>query len=430
MEMLEEIISIISSIFTAPALFLGLIAALGLVLAKEKTERVLTGAVKTALGLVILLSGSGMMATNLTPLMQVASHLLHVPPVDIPLGTNTVIMELGITVGLTMLFAFIINIILARITPLKYIYLTGHLMFWNAVIFGAVFKYVGGLSGWQLIAANSIFCGVFQTIQPWYTHWFDDVVCEKAGLTLGHSASLAVLVSSLINSRFGARMKRPKEARDMESLPFPESLAFLREPTLIMAFSYLVIYLVLTVVDYSYMVTLAGAMNPFLFSILQALGFTAGFVILMTGVRMLIAEIIPAFKGLATKLAPGALLAFDCTVFFPYGPVSVSWGGLIGVISMVIMSIAFATLGYPYFIFAPTMSVWFHGATAGLYGDKLSGITGAIIGGVTAGVLMASGQAAFWPIMGFAIGDFFSWASDTDYVWWGAILAYALLLVT
>ena len=204
----------------------------------------------------------------------------------------------------------------------------------------------------------------------------------------------------------------------MEELSFPKALSWLREPMLLMGVSFLILYAVVSLANYGAVKEIAAGagQSAVMWILLQSLNFAVGFSILMAGVRMFIAELIPAFKGIAEKVVPGALPAVDCPLFFPYGQVSMAYGGLIGMAAMVVTSLIFGGLKYPYFIFAPTMSAWFHGATGAVYGNKYWGIPGAILGGVVAGVLMGVGQALMWPVLGFAIGDFFSWASDTDYV--------------
>jgi PTS system ascorbate-specific IIC component len=416
------IIEFIQKFMQVPALFLGLIALVGFLILRERIERTIAGTLKTALGLLILLSGTGLMVQALVPLGDIAGKALGLPPVQIDIGVNNVIAELGSQIGLVMLFAFLINVLLARFTKLKYIYLTGHLIFWNAVIFVASLKYVLGLDGAVLVIVGSIITGVYQTLQPWYTSKFDLYVNENAGFVLGHSSSIPVFLTALISRAFSAN--GTKKARSMEELVFPKALEWLREPMLLMAASFLIIYVIMALFNIPLVVekATAAAQDPAIWIILQAFNFAAGFAILMLGVRMIIAELIPSFKGIAMKIVPGAIPALDCPLFFPYGQVSMAYGGLIGMLTMVIVSLIFAGFKYPFFIFAPTMSAWFHGATAAIYGNKYWGIPGAILGGVLVGVLMGVGQALMWPSMGYAIGDFYSWASDTDYVLWPLLI--------
>ncbi|MER3469466.1 MAG: hypothetical protein C4314_05965, partial [Thermoflexus sp.] len=91
------------------------------------------------------LAGVNLMVQALLPLGELAGKTLGLPPVQIQIGTQKIISELGIQIGLVMLFAFLINVLLTRFLSqfgFKYIYLTGHLIFWNAVIFVSAFRYL------------------------------------------------------------------------------------------------------------------------------------------------------------------------------------------------------------------------------------------------------------------------------------------------
>ena len=52
----------------------------------------------------------------------------------------------------------------------------------------------------------------------------------------------------------------------------------------------------------------------------QALQFCKGLYVLMAGVRLLLAELVPAFQGISMKLVPNSKPALDCPVLFPYAP--------------------------------------------------------------------------------------------------------------
>ncbi len=58
--------------------------------------------------------------------------------------------------------------------------------------------------------------------------------------------------------------------------------------------------------------TLSAGQNFIIFAIIQSLTFAAGVYIILAGVRMVIAEIVPAFKGIADKLVKDAKPALDC----------------------------------------------------------------------------------------------------------------------
>lgn len=79
-----------------------------------------------------------------------------------------------------------------------------------------------------------------------------------------------------------------------------------------------------------------GGKNWFMFSLMQSITFAAGVYIVLQGVRMVIAEIVPAFKGISDKLVPNAKPALDCPVVFPYAPNAVLVGFLSSFIAGVV----------------------------------------------------------------------------------------------
>ncbi|PVF10546.1 PTS ascorbate transporter subunit IIC, partial [Yersinia pestis] len=88
----------------------------------------------------------------------------------------------------------------------------------------------------------------------------------------------------------------------------------------------------------------------------------------LQGVRMVIAEIVPAFKGISDKLVPNAKPALDCPVVFPYAPNAVLVGflssfaaGLIGMFALYLLNMTVIIPGVvPHF---------FVGAAAGVFGN-------------------------------------------------------------
>lgn len=68
--------------------------------------------------------------------------------------------------------------------------------------------------------------------------------------------------------------------------------------------------------------------NWILYSIIKSITFSAGIYIVLAGVRMLINEVVPAFKGISEKLVPNAKPALDCPTVFPFAPNAVLIGFL------------------------------------------------------------------------------------------------------
>lgn len=125
---------------------------------------------------------------------------------------------------------------------------------------------------------------------------------------------------------------------------------------------------------------ISGGQNWLVYTFLQAMGFTAGVLVLLQGVRMLIGEIIPAFKGIAERVIPGAIPALDCPVIYPFGPNSLIIGLITGTIGQILGMVLLALIGWP--VPLPSMIAAFFASGAGaIFGNATGGKRGAIQGG-------------------------------------------------
>src|SRR6266436_2761508 len=118
----------VNEILSKPPLLVGLIALIGLIALRRSLSDTITGTLKTIVGFLILTGGAGILVTTLTPLgtmVQAGFHLHGIVP------TNEAIVGLaqkafGAPTALIMASGFLVNLILARFTPVKFVFLTGH----------------------------------------------------------------------------------------------------------------------------------------------------------------------------------------------------------------------------------------------------------------------------------------------------------------
>jgi PTS system ascorbate-specific IIC component len=165
---------------------------------------------------------------------------------------------------------------------------------------------------------------------------------------------------------------------------------------------------------------LSGGQNFILFAILQSITFAAGVFVVLSGVRLILAEIVPAFKGFSEKIVPDAKPALDCPIVFPYAPNAV----FIGFISSFMGGIAgMALCGvFNWILILPgVVPHFFCGASAGVFGNAMGGRRGAIIGAFSHGALITFLPILLLPVLGnlgFANTTF----SDTDFCGVGIVL--------
>ncbi len=383
-----EVFQFILELIKLPAFILGLIALVGLLVQKKAFSEVLTGTVKTILGLLIMGVGIGALITALIPIQQMFE-------IGIPAGGFTTFVTfdeavvsavqdanvagIGAAIAWTMLFGYIIHIILARVTPFKYIYLTGHMVWIHAGAFAILFHSFGLSLFWTVLLA-SIVDGIYMTLAPALAQPVMRKIVGNDEIAFGHGQTLL----NMLGAWAGKLVGKPEDSA--EKVKVATGLEFFRD----MAMSISIIMIIVAVIAAILAVTqigvagfqeqISGGQNWLLFSLLQALGFTAGVLVLLQGVRMLIAEIVPAFKGIAEKAIPGAKPALDCPVIYPFAPNSLIIGLVTGTIGQVAGMIVLALIGWP--VPLPSMIAAFFASGAGaIFGNATGGRNGAIAGG-------------------------------------------------
>lgn len=143
-------------------------------------------------------------------------------------------------------------------------------------------------------------------------------------LALGHFGSVGYFIAGFLGKRVG------NTAHSTEDIKVPRSLGFLRDTSVSISLTMaLLFFIVAPFAGKGYIESsLSGGSHYLVYSFMQAITFAAGVYIILAGVRMVIAEIVPAFKGIAEKLVKGAKPALDCPTVFPFAPNAVIIGFL------------------------------------------------------------------------------------------------------
>ncbi|MDV2687056.1 PTS transporter subunit IIC, partial [Alkalihalophilus lindianensis] len=74
--------------------------------------------------------------------------------------------------------------------------------------------------------------------------------------------------------------------------------------------------------------TLSNGVHWLVYPLFQGLSFAASLYVIITGVRMLLGEIVNAFVGISERLIPNAKPALDCPIVFPFAPTATVIGFL------------------------------------------------------------------------------------------------------
>jgi len=359
----------------APIL-MGLIAGLGLILQRRNVADVIKGMLLAAFGMLILSAGIGMLFGSIA---GINDAFLAFTGQGVATGYGDVLFtELyGGDVGLAMLIALILHLILVRFTPFKNVFLTGHMMWWFPFIFVAA-GVEAGMRGMPLVIFAAVISALYFTIMPFVLRKYVWAVIGDQSFTLGHPTGVLSLVAGFVASKVGNKSK------STEDLKLPKWLSFFKEASVMGAIIVFLIWIIVGII-----IPGLAEGNLVMESIGAGLNFGAGLIVLLTGVRMLISQIVPAFKGISDKLIPNAIPALDCPVLFSYKPNAVIIGFIVGMIVSTIFIVIFNATGLFGILLIPlVITSFFELGTAAVIGEGQGGLRGAIVGTAVSAVLM------------------------------------------
>ena len=412
-------------ILSQPAILVALIALIGLVAQKKNMSDTVKGTTKTFVGFLVISAGAGILESALVPFGAMFEQAFNVTGV-VPNNEAIVALalsEYGTNTALIMFFGMVVNILIARFTRFKYIFLTGHHTLYLAAML-AVIMAVAGFDTIGLIAAGSVALGIVMTLSPAILQPFMRQLTGNDNVALGHFSAVGYAASALVGKLF----KGSKE-NSTENINFPKGLGFLRDSTVSIALTMVVMYVIVALfAGPTYIeAELSGGTNFLVFSLIQAGGFAAGVFIILSGVRLVLSEIVPAFKGISTKLVPNAKPALDVPIIYPYAPNAVLIGFfasfLGGIFSMVIMIFTGGIIILP-----GVVPHFFTGAAAGVFGNATGGFKGSVIGSFVNGVIISFLPVFLMPVLG-DLGFSNTTFSDADFgvsgIFFGSLANYA-----
>lgn len=377
---------VIQEIFGQGAIFLALIACIGLILQKKTFSEIVRGTIMTAVGFFVLSTGTGLITGNSIDGISTAFNTIM--PQAVESTTVDIGADFGTEIGIVMILAFAINILVARFTRWKSIFLTGHMLYWFPFVFIAA-GVDAGLTGGKLIILATIFTALYMVVSPNLMRPFVKQVTGDDSFTIGHPTTCLSVISGLLGKVVG------NKEHSTEDLNFPKSLGFLREIAITGSFAIALTYLVM------YFILLANGQDPavvwgyaegttgiFTYIFTHAIYFGVGITIMLQGVRMLIAEIVPAFQGIAEKLVPGAIPALDVPVIFPYAPNALLIGFIVAMVTSIATILVTGSMGiFPTVVIPLISTCFFEIGCAAIVGNATGGVRGAVVGAAVSGVI-------------------------------------------
>lgn len=435
---------IVNEILAVPAYLIGIITAVGLTALRKPVGQVIGGALKATLGFLLIGAGATLVVKSLEPLgimIQGAAGSRGVVP------TNEAIVgiaqnEYGARVAWLMILGFAISLLLARYTPLHYVFLTGHHTLFMATLLTIVLT-TAGLESPAVVVLGGILLGVVMVALPAIAQPWTRRITGDDSIAIGHFGTLGYIASGITGRFVGGR-----KSRSTEDLKLPESLRFLRDSMVATALSMVLMYFVVSLIylarvgqqtafvafaDESGAGAADNVGNFLMKGVTAGLSFGVAVAVILFGVRTILGELVPAFQGIADRVVPGAVPALDAPIVFPYAQNAVLIGFLssfaAGLAGLAVLSLWLGPAFGLVLVLPGLVPHFFTGGAAGVYGNATGGRRGAIAGGFVNGLLITFLPALLVRVLG-SFGNENTTFGDTDFGWYGILLGSAATLGT
>lgn len=412
------------------SLILGLIALIGLLLQRKNASEVVSGTVKTVIGFMVFNIGSNAMTSVVSDFTDLFNAAFGIDGVttQVELATALALDTYGTEVALVMLLGFVVNLLAAKFTPFKSIFLTGqHFLYFSCVI--ALIFIANDMPFAVTVVIGSVLLGFCGAALPSLCQPFMREITGADNLAMGHFNCIGYAFSGYVGKAVG-KLGGKKEKKDSGDIHMPKFFELFRDFVFSVALFMVVLFYVAVFAcaatgNMEIVLEKSGNDIWFIYPFLQGLQFAAGMSVLIYGVRQFIAEITAAFVAISERYIPNSKPAVDCPAIFPFAPTAVLIGFvgafLGGLAAMALMVIFGSSV-----IMIPAAGIcFFSGGTCGIFGNTYGGWKGALLGSFLVGMALTGLPLILYPAfaqLGIAGASF----PNVDYNVIGAVLHWIL----
>lgn len=397
---------LVNDILGTPAILVGLFVLIGSLLLHTSITDTIAATFKTIIGFLMLSLGAGIAAETLDNFsaMFLEAFGLQAAVMNTDAFGAILVREYPAS-SIIFILAMLFNLLIAKFTRFKYIYLTGHLVMYMGGMFAMIFD---GFPLWFTVIFSALMIAIYMAVTPALIQPFTQKITGSKEFAVGNTGNLSFLIGALAGKLVGI------PSQSTEELNVPKSLGFLRTPAVSISLTMSLLFIILSLFSGQAFVeeNLSAGQNYIFFAFMQGITFAAGIQVLITGVTMAIDELVPAFKGIANRLIEGAIPALDAAVMIPFGPNALILGFLVSLSVGMLGIFILPLLGLP--IIIPGMQQYFFlGGITAMYGNISGGYKGAILAAAMVGLIMVFLPALFIVFVGgpttsivFGDGDF------------------------
>lgn len=382
------------------ALIMGLIALIGLLLQKKSIADVLSGTMKTVIGFMVFNIGSAAMSSVVTTFTELFNSGFGITGVttQVEVATGLALNTYGTEVALVMLLGFVVNLLVAKFTRFKAIFLTGQHFLYFACVLALVFI-ASDVPMPVTVIAGGIILGFCGAALPSLCQPYMNKVTGTDTLAIGHFNCIGYAFSGWVGKLFAKGQEKQKDASTVKLPKFFELFRdFIFSVALFMiVLFYVAVFACLANGQMDFVLEKAGNDLWFVYPFLQGLQFAAGMSVLIYGVRQFIAEITAAFVAISEKYIPNSKPAVDCPAIFPFAPTAV----LVGFIGAFVGGLAamggMIVLGSSVIMIPAAGICFFSGGTCGVFANAYGGWKGAFVASFIVGIALTALPLILYP---------------------------------